>query len=132
MFFQLGCLFCDFGPPRAFDFDQKLSRNVDEIILYHHVTNEFLPCMKFWKKINCFRFWWKPYTNRCTSNYVISRVKRLSSPALCSWSGAFNLREWFGKWDMAMKIPILILFLFYLLCWLKNLASCLCCICELF
>ena len=92
----------------AFDFDQKLSRNVAQIILYYHVTNQFLPCLiwlvtcfwfqnMFWKNINCFRFWWKTYTKRCTSNYVISRVKRLSSPALCGWSGAFNFRVWFGK-----------------------------------
>ena len=29
----------------------------------------------FWKNINCFRFWWKTYTKRCTNNYVMSRVK---------------------------------------------------------
>ena len=97
-----------FPPPRAFTFDQKLSRNVAQIILCYHVTKQFLPCLNwlvtcfqfqnmFWKNINCFRFWWKTYTKRCTSNYVISRVKRLSSPALCGWSGAFNFRVWFGK-----------------------------------
>ena len=64
----------------------------------------------------------KTYTKRCTSNYVISRVKRLSSPALCGWSGAFNFRVWFGKRNVAVKIVagILILLLFCLLCWLKN------------
>ena len=31
-------LFYDFVPPRAFDFDQKLSGNVAQIILYYHVT----------------------------------------------------------------------------------------------
>ena len=118
-------------PPCAFDFDQKLSRNVAQIILYYHVTKQFLPCLNwlvtcfqfqnmFWKNINCFRFWWKTYTKRCTSNYVISRVKRLSSPALCGWSGAFNFRVWFGKRNMAVKIPTLILFRFCLLCWLKT------------
>ena len=45
--------------------------------------------------------------NRCTSNYIISGVKLLSSPALCIWSGAFNFRAWFRKWNMAVKIPIL-------------------------
>ena len=45
------------------------------------------------ENINCFRFWWK----RCTSNYATSRVKRLSSPSLCGWSGAFNFRVWFGN-----------------------------------
>ena len=49
-----------------------------------------------WKNINCFRFWWEIYTKCSTSNYVISLVKRLSSPALCDWSGAFNFRVWFG------------------------------------
>ena len=77
------------------------------LILYYHVANHFHACLiwlvmqfwfqnMFWKNINCFRFWWKTYTKRCTSNYVISRVKRLSSPALCGWSGAFNFRIWEG------------------------------------
>ena len=72
------------------------------------------------KNINCFRFWWKTYAKRCTSNYVISRVKWRSFPALFGWSGVFNFRVWFGKRNMTVKIPILILFLFYLLCWLIN------------
>ena len=59
-------------------------------------------------------------TKRCTSNCVISRVKRLSSPALCVWSGSFNFRVWFGKRNMAIKTPILILLRFCLLCWLKK------------
>ena len=110
---------------------QKFSRNVAQIILYYHVTKEFLGCLNwlvtcfwfqnmFWKNINCFRFWWKTCTKRCTSNYVISCVKRLYSPALCSWSGTFNFRVWFENWYMVVKILILILFLFCLLCWLKN------------
>ena len=68
---------------------------------YYHVIKQFLTCLNWlvtcfrfqnmlWKNINCFRFWWKTYTKRCTSNYVISRVERLSFPALCSWSGAFR------------------------------------------
>ena len=78
-------VFFDFAPPCAFDFDQ-LSRNVAQIILYYHVTNQFHPCLiwlvtcfwfqnMFWKNINCFRFWWKTYTKRCTSYYVIWRQK---------------------------------------------------------
>ena len=39
----------------------------------------------------------KTYTKRCTSNYTKSYVKRLSSPALCSWSGALNFAVWFEK-----------------------------------
>ena len=84
------------------------STKVAQIILYYHVTKKFLPCLNwlvtwfrlqnmFWKRINCFRFWWKTYTKHYTSNYVISRVKILSFPALCGWSGAFNFRIWFGK-----------------------------------
>ena len=42
-------------------------------------------------------FWWKTYTKRCTKNYVISRVKRLSSPALCGWWEVFNFRVWLRK-----------------------------------
>ena len=65
-----------------FQFWSKLSQNVAQVILHYHVTKQFLPCLNwlvtFWKNINCFRFSWKTYTNRCTSNYVISRVKRLS------------------------------------------------------
>ena len=71
----------------------------------------------FWKNTNCFQFWWKTYTKHYTSNCVISCVKRLSSPSLCSRSDAFNFRVWLGKQNMAMKIPILILLYFCLLCW---------------
>ena len=42
---ELGCLFIDFLPPRAFDFDQKLIQNVAQIILYYHVTKHILPCL---------------------------------------------------------------------------------------
>ena len=62
-------------------------------------------------------------TKRCTSNCVISRVKRLSSAALCGWSGAFNFRVWFGKRNMAVKIPILILFRFCLIFWHKDIIN---------
>ena len=83
--------------------------HVAQIILYYHVTKQFLPCLNwlvtcfwfqnmFWKNINCFRLWWKIYLKRCTSNYVISQVKRLSSSALSDWSGAFKFRVCFGKW----------------------------------
>ena len=91
-------------------------------------NNFFLACLNwlvtcfrfqnmFWKNINCFRFWWKTYAKRWTCNYVLPRVKGLSSPALCGWSGACNLRVWFGKRNIA---PILISLYFCLLCWLKK------------
>ena len=155
---QLGCLFFDFAPTRVFDFDQKFSRNVAQVILYYHVTKQFLACLSwlatcfwfqnmFWKNINRFRFWWKTYTERCTSNYVILRVKRLSSPALCGWSGAFNFRVWFGKRRMRGKQKYCIktwrwksrfwfCSTFVLLCLLKNhflcVLFCLCCSYKLF
>ena len=97
---------------------------------YYHVTKQFprliwlVTCFRFqntfWKNINCCRFWWKTCTKRCTSNYVISSVKRLSSLALCGWSGVYSFRVWSGKRNMAVKIPILISFCSWLLCWLKN------------
>ena len=39
-------------PPRVFNFDQRLSRNVAQIILYYHVTKQF---KSHWSHLN-FRF----------------------------------------------------------------------------
>ena len=77
--------------------------HVAQIILYYHVTKQFLPCLNwlvtcfwfqnmFWKNINCFRLWWKIYLKRCTSNYVISQAKGFSSAGLGGWSGAFDFK----------------------------------------
>ena len=41
-------------PPHTFDFDQKLSGNVSQIILYYHVTKQFLSCV-IWL-LTCFWF----------------------------------------------------------------------------
>ena len=41
-------------------------------------------------------------------------------PLLFGWSGAFSFRVWFGKRNITLKISILILYQFCLLCWLKN------------
>ena len=60
---QLGCLFFDFALPRAFGFDQKITQNVAQIILYYHVTKQFLSWLNwlttcfwfqnmFWKNIS--------------------------------------------------------------------------------
>ena len=111
----------------CFNFDHKLSWNVARIILYYHVEKQFLPglnwlvtCFRFqnmfWKNIYCFQFWWKTYTKHCTSSYVISRIKRLYSLALCGWSGAFNFRVWFGEG----KNPDFDFVLLFLLCWIKS------------
>ena len=142
---QLRCLFLDFASQAAFDFDQKLLWNVVQMILYYHVTKQFLPFLiwlvtYFWfqnmicKSINYFRFWWKTYIKRCTSNYVITRVKRLSSPVLRCWSSAFNFWVWFGKRNIAVKIPILIFSAFAYFADFKTiyLGSCLCCSVRLF
>ena len=64
-----------------------------------HVTDQVLSCLNwlircfrfqnmFWKNISCFRFDGKRSIAQVT---VISRVKRLSSLALCGWLRAFNL-----------------------------------------
>ena len=136
-------MFFDFAPPRVFDFDEKLSRNVEQIILCHHETKQFFPCVNwlvtcFWfqnifsKNINCYQLWWKTYTKRCISNYVTLRVRIriLSSPALCwqvfsvSWYDLENKRMPCKHKNciksMAVKIPISIFFRFCLLCWLKE------------
>ena len=116
---------------------KNLQKNIPQIIVYYLVTKQFLPCLNwlitcfrfqnmFLKNISCFRFWWKTYTKSCTNNYVISRVKRLFSPAFCGWSSGYILEN--GRMPckqkycikiMAVKIPNLILFRFCLLCWLS-------------
>ena len=42
---QLGCFLFDFAPSRAFELDQNLTQNVAQIILYYHVTKQFLSCL---------------------------------------------------------------------------------------
>ena len=101
-----------YGPEKTLFLDTfhavKFKQNVTQIILYYHVTKQFLPCLNwlitcfrfqnmFWKNISCFRSWWRTYTKRWTNSYLISRDKNLSTPAPCGWSRTFNLRIWFGK-----------------------------------
>ena len=52
----------------------------------------------FGKTLVAFDFDEKTHTKSVAQNYVISRVKRLSSLAFCGWSSTFNFRIWFGKW----------------------------------
>ena len=115
---HLGCLFFDFVPPRAFNFDQKITQNVAQIIIYYHFTKQFHSCLNwlitcfqfrnmFWKNISCFRFCSKTYTTRCTNNYVISRVKKHFLSARCGCSSAFNLRTCFWKQSNAVWAKIL-------------------------
>ena len=106
-------------------------------VLYCHVTKQLFPCLKwlvtcfrfqkiFWKNISCFRFWWKTYIKRCTSNYVISRVKDilplhfavgqvLSISGYDLENGRMLCKQKYWIKNMAIKIPILILFRFCLL-----------------
>ena len=95
----------------------------------------FLPCLNwsttcfrfqnlFWKNISCSRFWWKTHTKRSTNNKVISLVRRFSSPALSSWSiprydlenGRMPCKQKHWSKSMVVKIPLLFLFRFCLLC----------------
>ena len=95
----------------------------------------FLACMNwlvtcfwfqniFWKTINCFRFWWETYTKCCTSNYLTSHVKRLyfaigwvlSVSGYDLENGRMPCKQKCYIKNMAVKIPILILFRFCLLC----------------
>ena len=96
-------------------------------------TEQFLPCLNwlvtyfrfqnmFWRNINCFQFWWKTYTKRCTSNFS---PQHFAVGQVLSISG-YNLenirmqcQQKFCIKNMAVAIPILILFRFCLLCWLK-------------
>ena len=84
---------------------KNLHKNFAQIILYYHLTKQFLSCLNL--LITCLRFHNMNLKNICCFlknlhkalhiNYVILIVKGLSSPALCVWSSAFNFRIWFGK-----------------------------------
>ena len=55
----------------------------------------------FWKTLIASDFD-KKFTQSEAHNYVISRVKILSSPAFCGWSDAVSFTLWFGKRKNAM------------------------------
>ena len=44
---QLVCLFFDFVPPCAFDFDQKLPQNIAQIIIYYRVIKKICSLLEF-------------------------------------------------------------------------------------
>ena len=93
-----GVPFLWFCASTCFPFWWKTStiRNFAQIILYYHVTKQFLACFNWLVTI---------------SEYVLGKTliafdfdekhnimcQKISSPALCDWSGAFNFRVWFGK-----------------------------------
>ena len=134
-----------FAPPRAFDFDQKVSWNVAQIILYYDLTKQFFPCLiwlvtrllfqnLFWKNINCINFWWKTYTKRCTRNYVISRVKRISFPSTLRLARTFNFMVWSVKRKRRWKSRFWFCSAFVYFADLKTIffTSCPYCSCKLF
>ena len=82
--------------PKGFGHQTMSGKSIKTLIFYmlKHAVVATLQ-----KTYNYSQFWWKTYTKHCTSNYIMWRVKGLGSPALCSWSGAFSFRVWFGKWN---------------------------------
>ena len=134
---QLG--FFDFVPPCTVDFDKKIFMP-SGTNLYYHLTKQFHDCLNslamffqlqnmFWKNINCFWLWWKTHTKHCTSNYVISHVKRLSSlhvvvVQVLSISGydLENRTWWWKSWFWFCSVFV------YFADWETSyFASCLCC-----
>ena len=61
----------DFAPPRAFNFNQKLSQNVAQITVYYHVTNNFFLASIDWPRVFDFRICFKNLHKALQSNYVI-------------------------------------------------------------
>ena len=132
------CLFFHFAPPRAFNFDQKISRDIGQIILYYHVTKQFLPCLNW--LVKCFRFQnifrktliafdfdeklsqsvaqYNASKNFLGLHFAVGQVLSISAYDLKS--GRMPCKQKYRIKNMAVKIPILILFCFFLLCWLKN------------
>ena len=91
----------------ALDFDEKLTQCVAQITIKCQKT--FFSCTL--RLVRCFQFQgmiWKTEACRIKQKYCIKNI--------------------------AVKIPILILFRICLICWRKNhlFASCICCSCKLF
>ena len=78
----------------------------------------------FGKSINSFRFWWKTYTKRChvskdflPPHFAVGQLLSVSGDLE---NGRMPCKQKYCIKNMAVKIPILILFRFCLLYWLKN------------
>ena len=111
-----------------------LSRDNNFFLAWIFLSSAFDFRICFGETLSCFQFWGKIYTKRCTNDNVIYRAKRLSSPALCTWSISghdlamekmLRKQKYWIK-NMAVKIP----FWFWLLCTLL-IFSCLNCSCKL-
>ena len=83
----------------AFDFNQKLTQNVAQIVLYYTSQKKFslLELIDHLLSISefifgSFRFWRKTYTKRCANGYVISRVKRFFCLHIAVNQVLFNFR----------------------------------------
>ena len=93
----LGCLLFDFLPPHAFEFDQKLTQNVAQIIFYCHVTIQFLPCLN--RFITCFWFqniFWKNLHEALHKQLCNTICQKIFLACNCGWSSVFSLRICFG------------------------------------
>ena len=77
---QRECLLFDFAPLRAFDFDQKLTQNVPQIVLYYHVTKQFLPCLNW--LITCFRFQYHVSKDFLRLHFAVDQVFSISGCGL--------------------------------------------------
>ena len=128
--FSLGACSLNFTPPRAFNFDQKVSGKVAQIICNYYVTKQFLGCLNclvtclrfqnlFWKNISCFRFRLNIYTKRCISNYVMSKdflslhfaVSQVLPISVYDLkNGRMTCKQKYGIKNMVVKIATFILF----------------------
>ena len=114
--YGMECLFFDLVPPRSFDFDQKLTQNVAQIILYYHRIKQFLPCL-FWLTMmlsifeyvlvkqllsilmkNCYKTFHKWLFNITCRNIFLS--------VFYDWSRVFIFRILFGKQKNTIPVKI--------------------------
>ena len=127
-------------------------KDVAQIILYYHVTKQFLPCLNW--LVKCFRFQnifrktliafdFDEKPSQSVAQYNVSKNllglhfavgQVLSSSGYDLKSGRMPCKQKYCIKNMAVKIPILILFCFFYFAGLKTIyfVSCLCCSCKLF
>ena len=131
--------FFDFALPHGFNYlDQKLTQNVGKIICYYHVTKWFLPCVNWLIICFCFRRCFGKalvafgFDEKLTQSVVqttiqyhvskeflrlyfaVDQVLSISEHHLENGRMPCNQKYWIK--NMAVKILILILLRFRLLC----------------